>query len=152
MTRSTNFIVKRHSFTRTLSLTIALQGLINMGVNENMSFTFEVLRLDGLAGVDEPALVRPARHVTKVLPEVGEAGGAAREHRIGHFEVLFHVADLEGAIVNVVSVSRILFEFFGYRHYNLQVMQIYALRSMSNMGQRGIQLARSLRMLTSCGP
>ena len=58
------------------------------------SLTFKVRGLDGLAGVDEPALVGPARHVAKVLPEVGQAGGAARQHRLGQVEVLLHVADL----------------------------------------------------------
>ena len=69
--------------------------------------TFEVLCPDGLAGVDEPALVGPARHVAKVLPEVGQAGGAARQHRLGQVEVGLHV-------VNLWRVFNALDEYFSY--------------------------------------
>ena len=61
------------------------------------SLTFKVRGLDGLAGVDEPALIGPARQVAEVLPEVGKAGRAARQHRLGQVEVLLHVGDLDGA-------------------------------------------------------
>ena len=58
------------------------------------SLTFKVRGLDGLAGVDEPALIGPARQVAEVLPKVGKAGRAARQHRLGQVEILLHVADL----------------------------------------------------------
>ena len=63
----------------------------------SMTLTFEVRGLDGLGGVDEPALVGPARQVAEVLPEVGQARRAARQHRLGQVEVLLHVGNLDGA-------------------------------------------------------
>ena len=62
----------------------------------SVTLTFEVFGLDGLGGVDEPALVGPARQVAEVLPEVGQARRAARQHRLRQVEVLLHVGDLDG--------------------------------------------------------
>ena len=73
------------------------------------SLTFKVRGLDGLAGVDEPALIGPARQVAEVLPEVGKAGRAARQHRLGQVEVLLHVADLNNRFLNALYVLYIKF-------------------------------------------
>ena len=71
----------------------------------SVTLTFEVFGLDGLGGVDEPALVGPARQVAEVLPEVGQARRAARQHRLGKVEVLLHVGNLH----HRVSQCSILF-------------------------------------------
>ena len=64
----------------------------------SVTLTFEVRGFDGLGGVDEPALVGPARQVAEVLPEVGQARRAARQHRLRQVEVLLHVGDLESIV------------------------------------------------------
>ena len=86
----------------------------------SVPLTFEVRRLDGLGGVDESALVGPARQVAEVLPEVGQARRAARQHRLGQVEVLLHVGDLDGASGLVIQCSCLSCSLFGPGKRNIQ--------------------------------
>ena len=90
----------------------------------SVPLTFEVRRLDGLGGVDESALVGPARQVAEVLPEVGQARRAARQHRLGQVEVLLHVGDLDEASVGVgysMLLSQLLIVRTGQKKHPIMV-------------------------------
>ena len=88
------------------------------------SLTFKVRGLDGLAGVDEPALIGPARQVAEVLPEVGKAGRAARQHRLGQVEVLLHVADLNNRFLNALYVSIKFLQNSRTEHHDMRYLRL----------------------------
>ena len=63
--------------------------------------------------------------VMHTSPEVGEAGGAARQHRLGQVEVLLHVADLNSnRFLNALYVSIKFLQNSRTEHHDMRYLRL----------------------------